>query len=295
MKQKWGDIITEALRNQLKGIRLTKKEKIIAEFILDNFAEACFITSTDIANRLNVSDSSVIRFTRTLGYTGFMDFQKSIRKAYTEHINSVSSSITIPAERLKKSIEQLDKGSVIESYFSNTLKNLEKTITNNSTADFERASDLIISSKTKYIVSSRANSGTGDMLFLLLKLIVPNVYSTSFSALNVIDHLSDIGENDCLIVISFPRYSQMDILATQLAHDTHAKIILITDKVSAPLSQYADLLFIVDVDSNAFFNSYVAVTFLIETLCSFVSKKIGYSNEEKLKLIDKYIAKLGLF
>lgn len=287
--------MTEELRNQLKDVKLTKKEKIIAEFILDNFAEACFITSTDIANRLNVSDSSVIRFTRTLGYTGFMDFQRSIRKTYTDHINSVSNSITIPAERLKKSIEQLDRGSVIESYFSNTLKNLESAITNNPSADFERASNLIISSKTKYILSSRANSGTGDMFALLLKHMLPNVYPTSYSALNIIDHLADIEKEDCLIIISFPRYSEMDMIATQMAYDAGAKIILITDKASAPLAQYANLLFIVSVDSNVFFNSYVAVDFLMETLCSFISKKIGYSNEDKLKIIDKYISKLGLF
>lgn len=63
--------MTEELRAQLMGVKLTKKEKLIADFILDNFAEACFITSTEIAKRIHVSDSSVIRFTRTLGYSGF--------------------------------------------------------------------------------------------------------------------------------------------------------------------------------------------------------------------------------
>lgn len=40
--------MTEELRAQLMGVKLTKKEKLIADFILDNFAEACFITSTEI-------------------------------------------------------------------------------------------------------------------------------------------------------------------------------------------------------------------------------------------------------
>ena len=54
--------MTEELRAQLMGVKLTKKEKLIAEFVLDHFSEACFITSTEIAKRLNISDSSVIRF-----------------------------------------------------------------------------------------------------------------------------------------------------------------------------------------------------------------------------------------
>lgn len=287
--------MTEELRAQLMGVKLTKKEKLIAEFILDNFSESCFITSTEIAKRLHVSDSSVIRFTRTLGYTGFMDFQKSIRKIYTERINSVSDNITVPSERLKLSISKLGQSDIVESYFANVLQNLKYSINHNDTLAFERAAGLIAGSKRKFIVTSRANSCIGDMLLLLLKHLLTDVYETSHPALNVIDHICDITENDCIIAVSFPRYSEMDLLAAQMAYDAGAKIILITDKASSPLAQYATQLLTVSVDSNTFFNSYVGVLFTMELLCSFVSRKMGYSTEAKLQLIDKYISKVGLF
>ena len=287
--------MTEELRAKLMGVKLTKKEKLIAEFILDHFAEACFITSTEIARRLQDSDSSVIRFTRTLGYTGFMDFQRSIRKTYTERINSVSDNITVPSERLKLSISKLDQSDIVESYFSNVLQNLKTCINQNDTLAFERAASLIAGSKRKFIVTSRANSCVGDMMLLLLKHLLPDVYETSHPALNVIDHLCDITENDCIIAVSFPRYSEMDLLAAQMAYEAGAKIILITDKASAPLAKYATQLLTVSVDSNTFFNSYVAVLFTMELLCSFISKKMGYSTETKLRLIDKYLSKVGLY
>lgn len=287
--------ITEELRNQINNVNLTKKEKLIADFVLDNFPEACFITSTEIAKKLQVSDSSVIRFTRTLGYSGFMDFQRSIRKIYTDRINSVSDSITIPSERLKLSIGKLDQSDVIETYFSNVLKNLKTTINNNDLQILERVCDIIVSSQNKYILSSRANSGAGDTLLILLKHMLPNVHETSHPALNVIDHLCDIKETDCLISVSFPRYSEMDLLAAQMAYDAGAKIILLTDKASSPLAQYATQLITINVESNTFFNSYVSVQFTIELLCSLISKKVGYANEEKLETIDKYLSKVGLF
>ena len=242
--------MTEELRAQLMGVKLTKKEKLIADFILDNFAEACFITSTEIAKRIHVSDSSVIRFTRTLGYSGFMEFQRAIRKAYTERMNSVSDNITIPSERLKLSISKLDQSDIVESYFSNVMQNLNSCINRNDTIDFERAASLIAGSKRKFIVTSRANSCIGDMLLLLLKHLLPDVYETSHPALNVIDHLCDITENDCIVAVSFPRYSEMDFLATQMAYDAGAKIILITDKASSPLAQYATQILPVSVYDN---------------------------------------------
>ena len=160
---------------------------------------------------------------------------------------------------------------------------------------FERAAGLITGSKRKFIVTSRANSCVGDMLLLLLKHLLPDVYETSHPALNVIDHLCDITENDCIVAVSFPRYSEMDLLAAQMAYEAGAKIVLITDKASSPLAKYATQLLTVSVDSNTFFNSYVAVLFTIELLCSFISKKMGYSTEAKLQLIDKYLSKVGLF
>jgi len=286
--------MTEELRAQIMNVKLTKKEKLIAEFVLDHFAEACFITSTEIANRLKISDSSVIRFTRTLGYTGFMDFQKAIRKKYTERINSVSESITVPSERLKVSIDQLGDD-IVGNYFSNVMQNLQSCIRNNDTIDFEKAAELIIGSKRKFIVTSRADSSIGDQMLLMLKHMLPDVYETSHPALNVIDHLSDITAEDCVIAVSFPRYSEMDKLALEMAYDAGAKIVLITDKASSPLAGYATQLLTVSVDSNAFFNSFVAVVFTLELLCTFISKKMGYSPEAKLERIDKYLSKVGLF
>ena len=62
--------MTEQLRAKMMGVKLTKKEKLISEFVLDNFAEVCFITSTEIAKRLQVSDSSVIRLRVRWGIQG---------------------------------------------------------------------------------------------------------------------------------------------------------------------------------------------------------------------------------
>ena len=69
------------LQELIHNANLTKTQKTIAEFILDNSSEACFMTSTEIAERLAVSESSVIRFSRSLGFAGFMDSRRLCGKA----------------------------------------------------------------------------------------------------------------------------------------------------------------------------------------------------------------------
>lgn len=283
------------IREALKNEKLTKVSRKIAAFILDNMDEACFMTSTEIADRLGVSETSVIRFSRALGFTGFMDFQKNLRKNYSEKIASISSSVTVPAERLLKSMSESDSEDFIHIHFHNSIHDINSVVQKNTTAVFNEAADIIMNSHRKYIISSRANAGVGSYMYLLLKHMLNDVYSTNHESLNMIDILSDADKGDCVIAFSFPRYSNLDLSALEMVSERGVSIIVFTDKPSAALAHYASVVILADVDTNVFFNSYVGVQFAMETLCAALTRKIGPSNEDKLKRIDKYLDEHGLY
>lgn len=285
----------EEIREALKNGTLTKVAQKIAAFILDNMDEACFMTSTDIAGRLNISEASVIRFSRALGFSGFMDFQKSLRKSYSEKVASISSSITVPSERLLKSISDTGNADFLKIHLHNSINDINSVVQKNTSETFSRAAEILMHSHRKYIISSRANAGVGSYLYLLLKHMLPDVYSTNHESLNMIDILSDAEKDDCVIAFSFPRYSELDRSALEMVAERGTSIIVFTDKPSAILASYASVVILADVDTNVFFNSYVGVQFAMETLCAALTQKIGPSNEEKLKRIDKYLGRYGLY
>lgn len=280
------------LRTMINNTSLTKTQKMIAKYVLDNSADACFMTSTEIAMKLGVSESSVIRFSRSLGYDGFMDFQKNLRKDYQDKVLSISSSITVPSQRIAKRAKLTNTADYINRHFKNAAKNLENALTSNSSTAFEEAADIIVSSRHKYITASRGNSSLGDYFLLYLKHMVPNVESTSSAAISPIDHLCNISKDDCLIVFSFPRYSSEDKICAQMAREADAKIIVVADKPSALLAEYATVLLTAPVDSNAFFNCMIAPQFVTEALLETVSHK-ARGIEKRLKKIDKYLGELG--
>ena len=285
----------EEIKEAIKKGKLTKTAQIIADFVIDHEEEACFMTSTDIAVRLEVSESSVIRFARALGFTGFMDFQKNLRKTYSKKVASISSNITVPSERLIQSVSTNGGQDYMEVHFKNVVNDIRSVVQKNSQKIFDDAADIILKSHRKFIISSRANAGVGSYMHLLLKHMLDGVYSTNQEALNVIDILSDADERDCAIVFSFPRYSQLDLSALEMVTEQGTKVIVFTDRPSSPAAQYAAVEIIVDVDTSVFFNSYTGVQFAMETLCVALSKKLGSSNEKKLNRIDKYLGRHGLF
>ncbi len=280
------------LRELINKTPLTKTQKMIAQYILDNSADACFMTSTEIALKLGVSESSVIRFSRSLGFSGFMDFQKSLRRDYQDKVLSISSSITIPSQRIAKRAQLTSSAEYINRHLKNAAKNLENALTSNRPEAFEEAADIILASRHKYITASRGNSSLGDYFLLYLKHMVPNVETTSSSAISPVDHLCNISKDDCLIMFSFPRYSSEDKICARMAREAGAKIIVVTDKPSALLAEYATVLFTVPVDSNAFFNCMVGPQFVAEAILETLSHK-ARGIEKRLKKIDRYLGELG--
>ena len=129
-----------------------KKERLIADYVLNNFRDLCFMTSTELANTLSVSHSSVMRFTKDLGFSGYTEFQRTIREQYNTYISSHSQSSAIPTVKLTQSLEKLSKSSIIETVQDITFNNIRSAVMRNSTELFEKASDTIIHSHTKYIV-----------------------------------------------------------------------------------------------------------------------------------------------
>ncbi|MGF0032091.1 MurR/RpiR family transcriptional regulator [Bariatricus sp. SGI.154] len=280
------------LREIIHNADLTKTQKMIAKYILDNSADACFMTSTEIALKLGVSESSVIRFSRSLGFSGFMDFQKALRKEYQDRVLSISSTITVPAQRVAKRAKLDNNSDYINRHFKNAAKNLEAVFVHNTSAAFEEAADVMIASKRKYIAASRGNSCLADYFLLYLKHMLPHVETTHSASISPIDHMCNISKEDCLIIFSFPRYSSLDRVTAKMAQEAGAKIIVITDKPSALLAQYATVLITVPVDSNAFFNSMVGPQFVAEALLDTISHKVK-GIEKRLKKIDKYLGELG--
>lgn len=280
------------IREIIHSSNLTKTQQMIARYILDNHSDACFMTSTEIAEKLGVSESSVVRFSRSLGFSGFVEFQKSLRKDYQDKVFSISSAITTPSERIAHRSKLEETTDYVQRHYKNAMQNMDSFFSTNSTLLFEEAADIILNCKRKYIAATRSNTCLCDYFSLYLKQMVSHVIMTNTTSLSPIDHMCSISKDDCLIIFSFPRYSSVDEVTVEMAKEAGAKIIVITDKPSSLLAQYATVLFTVPVNSNTFFNSMVAPQFVTEALLETISHK-AKGIEKRLKKIDRYLEKLG--
>ena len=261
-----------------KNVKLTKSEKAMADYILANFREVCFLTSTELAEKVGSSHSSVIRFAKDLGFSGFSAFQQELRKQYDAYLSNHDEVLTVPVEKLGQSLAKLSTDNISEALLDVTRNNLHYTMLNNSNESMEKAAKAIVDARMKYIVGHRGCSGVASFLQIILRDTLPGVFANESNSLNAFDFLADISKDDVLIVVSFPRYNKQARLSAQLAHEAGAKVIVITDTPTAPIAEYADHIILTGVDSLTFFNSQIAPMFAAELLCSYVCKIVGAEN-----------------
>ena len=62
-----------AFSQRIKSTPLTAKEALVAEYILNNFLSVCYVSTSELARILGVSDATVSRTSKVLGYRSFLD------------------------------------------------------------------------------------------------------------------------------------------------------------------------------------------------------------------------------
>lgn len=59
---------------------MSKSFAKLADFLLDSYVEAAFMTASELAHALNLDAATVVRFSQFLGYSGFPELQHEIRE-----------------------------------------------------------------------------------------------------------------------------------------------------------------------------------------------------------------------
>lgn len=97
---------------------LTKKQKTIADYLRNNYREAIFLSLARAADEAGVSEGSIIRFARALGYEGFTDMLAAVQ-------GYVSESMQTTVERFR-TYENAGNGEAVwKSIAETSLRNLE--------------------------------------------------------------------------------------------------------------------------------------------------------------------------
>src|SRR5512135_3525983 len=96
---------------------MSKSFAKLADFLLDSYIKASFMTASELAHALNLDAATVVRFSQHLGYKGYPELLREIRDKVRRNLlyepenvsqpDSLPSVVTAAMENLSHELDQM--------------------------------------------------------------------------------------------------------------------------------------------------------------------------------------------
>lgn len=259
---------------QLCFPRLSKGQKMIAQYIMGNYDKAAFMTAAKLGEKAGVSESTVVRFANVLDFEGYPQMQKELQKMIRTRLTTV--------QRIELTSDYNSEESILKKVLKADIDNLRITMDEVDLKVFEESVNSIVEARHIYIVALRSSKTLADFLGFYLNLIRDNVFIATHSISDIFEILFRVNDEDLVIGIGFPRYTSKTIEALDYAKSQGAKVLAITDSLLSPLAAHSDYNLIAKSNMESFVDSLVAPLSLLNALIVAVGIK------EKNKLSDSF-------
>lgn len=277
--------MTNILAEKIKNVDLTKTQEKIAKYFIRNQERIGSLSSIEAAKEIGVSDASIIRFSRAIGYEGFADLKADIYNALVENAYP-GLSLT---ERMNQSTLQYSGEDVDAQFLDLMQKNLSNSFHQNETSKYNQAAELLANARKSYIIGLRGCRGIAAQFSRLMSFMLPNVCCIQDSECVSISALQDAGDDDVVLMFVFARYYKIDIQYLELAKKCGAKICLITDEIVSPLVGYADVILQAETEHMSFFNSTLGAVMIGEYLLTLISRKVNFQTRiQERDIVTEY-------
>jgi DNA-binding MurR/RpiR family transcriptional regulator len=228
--------------------RLSPGQRRIAQYLIENITEAAFLSITDLADRVGVSQPSVTRFASAVGFSGY--------PALREKLQSIALGTLAgggPAEE--------NRGNELQAAVDAEIENLENL--RRDFADPNLVIDIgrkLASSTPLTVLGLRISVSLAEYFAYAARRIHPDVRLVTRGGSVAYDALLQSREagGTWVLAFSMPRHAQETLTAVRVARGAGLKVALITDLALGPLADEADVAFAIGTGSRLVFDSYAA-------------------------------------
>jgi len=261
---------------------MSKSHKRIAEYILSHVKDSSFFTVQVLANSCGTSTTTVIRFAREMGFSGFSDFLKRIRQ----------DALSQPAisDRFNQTLTTTSHDQLLHQTISGDISNINLTMLELSQDSFGEAVELIVKAPRVFVIGLRESFSMAHYMLSRLEAIRRNVFQIQSPGGSYIDQVVSLGEGDVCIYYAFHGYTHKSIQLLGVLRSRKVKVILFTNPPIDAVRDLADIVLTCHVRGVSYKNSYAAPLSLTNYLANAIAVADYSSTMHNLKEFEQTIS-----
>ncbi|WP_329200636.1 MULTISPECIES: MurR/RpiR family transcriptional regulator [unclassified Streptomyces] len=239
----------DRVRALFDGHPLSPGQRRIAQYLIDHLTEAAFLSITELAERVGVSQPSVTRFAASLGFSGY--------PALREVLQPIALNAVAGHQESREQIRHNELQAAVDAEIEN-LENVRRLL-----ADTDRILDIgrdLAQSVPLTVLGLRISVSLAEYFAYAARRIHPDVRLVTSGGSVAYDALLQARAAGGTWVLAFamPRHAKETLAAVRTARSAGLRVVLITDPTLGPLVEEADVVLTAGTGSRLVFDSYAA-------------------------------------
>ena len=226
-----------------------------ADWLSRNAPEVAWHGIEDIAKQIEVSPATLLRAIKQCGFDGYSDLQKKIREQLPDSSLVWKLFQENPTEATLTPI-----GAIVANEKAN-LDQLESLLT----PVIDELLSTLLKAGRILVVASLMTAPIAEYLSLHLRLLLRRVEYVDASSSQAWLHFRELGDEDCVLGLSYPRYSEATRRFLKKTLERTSHVILMTDQ-AGPMLQGIQLTVRLPSMSHYHYSSNVSLMALTQIL-----------------------------
>jgi DNA-binding MurR/RpiR family transcriptional regulator len=257
--------------------QLTKSEKQIANYLRKNQEESAFLSAAELADRLNLSEATIVRFARTVGFDSYPAMREVLQENFRRRVTH--------STRLQSRLEELlDGGDIFERMVASEIDYLSQALETVDRRAFKGAVDLMKTHKRIFVFGVGPSVSLVELMDIRLRRVGWDVISLTTTGREILEPLLMMNEQDLLFTICFFDVTAALELVLDYANEVNSKVIMLTDTLGSIIGDKADVVLAARRGPVSGFHSLVVPMTIINTLLLVLAQE---DQEHTMASLDK--------
>lgn len=227
------------VQSKVKG--LTEAEAKVANFVIANYKDILNMTVTELADKAQSSDASVVRFCKSIGYKGYQEFKINL-----------AQDVIVPYKHLNPQLDQSDSTEeIMKKIFNSEISVLQETLNVVSLSEMEKAVEALSNANKIEIFGAGGSAYVGlDAMHKFLKIgIECHAHTDGDTQLMAASLLK---KGDVVLGISHSGSNKGIIDCLKLAKQAGAVVIGLTTQGKSPMLKNCDIVLCTSTKETVF-------------------------------------------
>ena len=263
-------------------------EQSLASYILDNIQILPFETGSSIAQAVGVSEMTVTRFVRSLGFENLRDLKQRLRVAVAEKDSEVDDSMA--RFQMREGRQQ-----VLQESLRLELDAIVKAYALTTTDVWDEAANLLVKARTIYVVGFQASKGLAlDFASRLLwarsnVIFVDNASGTFGEIINADPKQSAV------VLVDTASYATRGLKLAEMLKSMDMPLVIVTDKFSHWAFAYTRFVFEAHTHVKTFWDSTASLSVVLNLMIDAVATKLGPKAKRNFSIMSDMGGLFGEF